>query len=96
MNGTCVGSDPYGKCDLVIFANSDSTHTVYLKCSSYFLFDAVMSCECGATDVYDGTYTLSPSGSQAWALSENMSVLKPVMKSECSYDSSSGVLTLSL
>lgn len=54
-------------CDIVVYTNSDTTDTVYLKCNSYFTFDLDIelfqsSCEI----LYNGSYvTTTPSGTLA-------------------------------
>lgn len=55
----------WGKCDLELYVDSDSTATLYLKCKGYFTYDLnVEGFELSTgTIIYDGTYiTTTPSG----------------------------------
>lgn len=95
VNGVCTGADPYNKVDVVIYKNSDDTHSVYLKVASYFVFSLVMSCFHLSQDVYDGTYSeTAPSGTLEWSLQANAASLTPLTSS--GYDSSTGTLTINV
>ena len=54
-------------CDIVVYTNSDTTDTVYLKCNSYFTFDVDIELfQSGCTILYNGNYvTTTPSGTLA-------------------------------
>ena len=51
-------------CDIVVYTNSDTTDTVYLKCNGYFTFDIDIELfQSGCAILYNGSYvTTTPSG----------------------------------
>lgn len=57
----------WGICDIVVYTNSDTTDTVYLKCNNYFTFDVDIELfQSGCTILYNGNYvTTTPSGTLA-------------------------------
>ena len=55
-------------CDIVVSKNSDKSHTVYLKCTGYFLFNFEWSAYQHYI-TYDGSYTTTEPGNIIWSLS---------------------------
>lgn len=63
-DGKGATSGATGIADLVLYRNSDSTSTVYIKCSSYFTYDLdIQTYQSSASIIYDGEYsTTTPTG----------------------------------
>ena len=57
-----------GICDIVVAKNSDLSHTVYLACTGYFLFNFAWTAYQHAI-AYDGTYSTTAPSDIIWRLS---------------------------
>lgn len=55
-------------CDIVVSKNSDKSHTVYLKCQGYFLFNFEWSAYQHSI-IYDGSYITTEPSNIVWRLS---------------------------
>ena len=60
-------SSIWSLCDIVVYTNSDTTDTVYLKCNNYFTFDVDIELfQSNCEILYNGSYvTTTPSGTLA-------------------------------
>lgn len=61
-------SEALSICDIVVAKNSDKSHTVYLKCNEYFVFDFAYTAFQHEI-IYNGTYTTTAPSDIKWTLS---------------------------
>lgn len=61
-------SEALSLCDIVVAKNSDKSHTVYLKCKDYFVFDFAYT-TFQHEIIYNGTYTTTAPSDIKWTLS---------------------------
>lgn len=61
-------SNALSVCDIVVSKNDDKSHTVYLKCIGYFLFNFEWSAYQHSI-TYDGSYTTTEPSNIIWSLS---------------------------
>lgn len=78
--------------DLVVSKNDDLSHTVYLKCSGYFLYNFNWE-TFQHSIIYDGTYSTSEPANIIWKLS---TAPKTILSSDGIFSASEGVDSLSI
>lgn len=79
-------------CDIVVSKNSDKSHTVYLKCKDYFVFDFAYTAFQHEI-IYDGIYTETEPSDIIWQLS---TAPKTILYPNGSFEATGGINATSL
>lgn len=75
-------------CDIVVAKNSDNSHTVYLQCVNYFLFDFAYT-EFQHSVIYDSSYQTTAPSDIIWKLS---TAPKTILYADGSFQATGGIV----